>query len=338
MKTTIVYNGELLDFLHSERYNRWNTIPLTDLRILSYINNPIGREDDAALFFREAGEELVGFISVFRSCVRGREINYEFGQLSANWVREDFRRQGIQKHFFKQILDEWDQKIGFTNYTPVSEQLYLSTGIFLPFYAFRGLRYYFFHPLKRFFSGRFRQNSLLLRGMNNLVNTGVNWSLPSKLSKKSIVKPISETSISDLANRLQVNEEELAWRINYPWITDQTTYERFPFTGYVNRFQYYVLSNHSSVLLLGLKGNTLKLLYATIAKEDIFDLVDNIFAFCSQLKVEELICLNPTLNEELNKRWWLKKPYTMNMYATNVVQAHTDKFSLQLGDTDLFFS
>lgn len=244
---------ELQAFIKSKLYSNLPVVPITPLRVDSYLSNPNSLEKDTVLYMGFIEDELIAFRTVWAEIIHSGSTPSRFGWCSGNWVHPHHRRRGHSERLLEEIYGDWKGKLMFTNYAPSSEQLYIKTGWFKPIHQYDGIRAYLFPSLLEL-KGRPGKKSIknsLFRLADNLIR--VTASVRCKFYREKVTEGIvfeeteqPDKSCLDLLDEqaskhvFHRDSKTLKWIFDYPWIsnTDNSFQTKYPFSSYSKDFHY----------------------------------------------------------------------------------------------------
>jgi hypothetical protein len=207
-------------------------VPVSPLRLISYLRNPRARMSDPVLFEMRQSDEVVAYRTLLPdSFYDSAGQPQRFAWLSGNWVRPDKRRQGISTRLLEMAQEKWKGHLMYTNYAPVSKEVYDSTGHFSLIARRDGLRFYLRSAAEdllghRTGSGKFLGFSDRL--INQLREKRIrNYKFPSGLFCQVNQIDGFIAQLSELVRMLQQDtlfrrdREIFEWALEYPWVTEQ---------------------------------------------------------------------------------------------------------------------
>uniref|UniRef100_UPI00321769E5 hypothetical protein n=1 Tax=uncultured Draconibacterium sp. TaxID=1573823 RepID=UPI00321769E5 len=349
---------ELEEFTNSKAFYNLRFIPISPLRARSYLGNPHSNPDDVVLYLGFIADRLVAFRTLFADVLNSRNEQIRFGWCSGAWVHPDFRRKGFSKQLLNEAYNDWDKKLMFTNYTPLSEKLIQETGWFKSIHQFKGVRAYLFPKTKKliakansnlFFKFVFTIIDFFILICSNIrlcFYSGQNY---SSVQFETLEFPDKECYQLTGKDKTEYNrgEKELKWIFNNPWISsdkkdDQSNY---PFSSFSNSFYYRTVKLFSKNKLEGfivfsVREGHLKTLYTNLPDEYFAEITTYLKSFCKQNKIEVLTIYKKALAAELFKRnfpFLHVKKYGQKIYST--FEFNCNKVYLfQDGDGDVFFT
>ena len=134
---------ELEPYLYTLYSKSESLVPVSPLRLRSYLENPRAKLSDPVLYEMRQKGEVVGYRTLLPDCFYDREGHPQrFAWLSGNWVRPDMRRRGISTQMLEMAEKQWEGRLMYTNYAPESKALYDSTGHFKIIANREGKRFY----------------------------------------------------------------------------------------------------------------------------------------------------------------------------------------------------
>lgn len=350
--------AELEEFYKSIEFKKFKTIPISEARVTSYVNNPHACANDVVLLLGFVNNKLVAFRTLWAGVAFLKTEKVRFAWCSGNWVHPDFRRNGFSEQLLKQAHQSWNGKLMFTNYAPASEKLYLKTGLFSPIHQFEGVRAYLF-PKTLKLSSKAQQN-IFFKGMCVILDfLIVLWSgfrlhfyfrKAGKYTFEAIEKPdkmcLGSIQINDF-NLFRRGEQELNWIFDFPWILNEKSSckQVYPFSYFSSSFYYRTIKVFEKNRFLGFfifsvnKGH-LKTLYFNLPEGLENELLEYVKQFSKSNKIELLTVYNKSLAFQLLKRkfpFLHVKKYGQKIYSSFEVDRLT-QFKFQDGEGDVIFT
>lgn len=354
---------ELEAFAHSSIYRKQKSIPISKLRVKSYISNPRKNDDQYVLYLALLEDRIVGYRSIFQDAIYVNNNCYHFGWFSGNWVDPEFRRHGISSMLFKEVKNDWNDRLMYTNYAPASKALYDKQGVFSTLKSQKGQRYYLVPEVYMLLKDRI----IIMKYVKYLV-------LFAELIFKVILWPISifrnrkwkkafEDSekytypTDEILGFLDKNPEssfyrrskEYKWIVDMPWICAENKTVDYAFTYQVNQFElaYLVSRNKDSqisnlVILKTVDGKA----YIPYFKMSNYDKnwLKAIIGFTFKSKAKYLTCYNSSLIKELSELRSFaifKKSMVQNYYIMTAFKSiikEKELVNVQDGDGDVIFT
>jgi len=351
--------GELRQFIGEHRFPKGSVWPLTPQRVDSYCSNPNGSAHDVVLIYVEEEKEIVAFRTIWadRVWVNGEPL--KFGWCSGNWVSPAHRRKGLSSILLKEVYNDWEGRLMFTNYAPESLNGYLKSGLF-PFKIERiGKRFYFntpfyqllrqrsANPLWRFFS------LILAVPLKVLIYFKMIFYRPRSFRGVSIVESddcqadFFKPDISLTKPLLCRGKKEYEWIFTYPWITGQLENKvNYPFSQHDGDFSYRFVTfekngNPIGRLIVSNRGGMVKMPYASAKNPEGYHLIAQYMAdYCYQNKISSLTIIDQVwarLISGVRSPFLFSKSFEMNIYSTfNILPA--DDLVIYDGDGDYIFT
>ena len=278
---------ELKPYLYTLYSKPESLLPVSPLRLQSYLKNPRAKLSDPVLFEMRQKGEVIAYRTLLPDCFYDREGHPQrFAWLSGNWVRPDMRRQGISTRLLELAEKLWEGRLMYTNYAPESKALYDHTGRFKIIANREGLRFYLRSATEDLLGKRLGSRQLFGfsdRLINQLRERNLEkFKFPLKIQCN--VKPIDGfvAQLSELVSKLQQDalfrrdREIFEWALEYPWVTefecDPLNYH-FSYTG--NRFENIIYQtvhpdkDSQGILWLLLHNNVLSVPYLFAGDEDL---------------------------------------------------------------------
>ncbi|MFC0878093.1 hypothetical protein ACE01N_15960 [Saccharicrinis sp. FJH2] len=349
--------SELAEFVSGDYYRNLNIKPISPQRVQSYIHNPRSVKDHISLYLLISEKRLIAFRTVFADqIVLGKKL-YNFGWCSGNWVDPDERRKGYSDLLLREMYEDWEGRLMYTNYADASHKLYHKTGQFKLLSQRTGARFYGNIDVKTFTSGR--EEYKLINAFSFLIDpfitsyAKIKARLFSKydLSAYSVYLDSSPTisflnNCMDTISPLKRAVKEFKWIFNYPWVsTDKSDRINYPFTSYLDAFEYLLVtlvhkvSGEETRLILSRQKGNLKFLYRFgSAAPDV--MAEFLMNYCAEHKIKTLTVLDSELAEKLKslKSPFIKyRPFSMNIYAS-FAENENAGLTFQDGDGDVVFT
>ncbi len=209
-----------------------SNLPLSPLRLKSYLDNPRANKSDTVLFEMHQNNQLVGYRTLLPDLYFDQEgLPQRFAWLSGNWVHPGMRRKGISTKLLIEAEKKWDGRLMYTNYAPDSKALYDNTGRFFALVNREGRRYYLRSNSEELLGNRVNARGLLRKGdqaINQIREQKLKtFTFPefSSIMVERVQAPSSEMEI--LISQLQKSslfrrETNLfKWALGNPWVTDK---------------------------------------------------------------------------------------------------------------------
>jgi len=270
---------ELEPYLYTLYSKPESLVPVSPLRLRSYLENPRAKLSDPVLYEMRQKGEVVAYRTLLPDCFYDREGQPQrFAWLSGNWVGPDMRRQGISSRLLEIAEKQWEGRLMYTNYAPDSKALYDHTGRFKIIANREGLRFYL----------RSASEDLVGKRMGFRQFFGFSDRLINRLRERRIekfkfpqgeqcnVKPVNGfvAQLSELVSRIQKDalfrrdREIFEWALEYPWVSEQACDPiNYHFSYRANRFENIIYQtthtdlNSQGILWLLLHNNVLSVPY-----------------------------------------------------------------------------
>ena len=351
---------ELEDFVQSEIFRHFTTIPISELRVKSYINNPHSQPDDIILYLGFVDEQLVAFRSLFAGVIQTKPEKQRFAWCSGNWVHPDFRRKGFSEKLLNDAYIDWNGKLMFTNYAPNSEKLYLKSGNFNAIHEFDGFRGYLFPKTRKLIQAS--NKNRITKAISSIVDfvilvlTSLRLLFFSKKQNSNIrfetiqfpdeacYKIIENHSNEYLFNR---GEKELKWIFQFPWITANERFNsgKYPFSSYSKQFFYHTvkvffLNEFVGFFIFSVREGHLKTLYFNLPPEVEKEIAEFLKLFCVKHKIEVItVYKSEVANQFFTQKFPLlhAKKYGQKIYSSFEIR-DIDNSHFQDGDGDVIFT
>ena len=318
-KVQKIKHSELQNFVQSEFYKKLDAKPVSEERVASYLNNPHAKADDYILYLLTRENTLMAYRTLLPDDY-GKPPTH-FAWCSGNYVKPEFRRQGLSGLLLKEALQDWDNKLMYTNYAPESHALYQKTGEFHNISTREGGSLYL----------RFSSKELLKHRIPSILR----WCLPVlDLGIKGYVglrllfwknRPVSTdyvisntpgkefTVLFDQAQKkgFNRNNKDLNWIINYPWISQGKHKQKYFFSHTADAFFYRYITfrantGYPGFAMIQYRDGKLKIPYFQVKKEILPDLASLIINWSAKNKISHLTIWHSDLYKEIVKQ---KNPF-----------------------------
>lgn len=223
--------GELEPYLYILYSKPESLVPVSPLRLRSYLKNPRARMSDPVLFEMRQGDDVIAYRTLLPDWFYdGKDQSHRFAWLSGNWTRPDMRRQGISTRLLEMAEERWKGRLMYTNYAPESKAVYDRTGRFSVIARREGLRFYLRSASRDLLNERIGSSKLLGFG-DRLINESREkrirkYKFPASSCEANAIDGFI-SQLSELVRRLQQDalfrrdREIFEWALEYPWVTEQ---------------------------------------------------------------------------------------------------------------------
>ena len=351
---------ELEDFVQSEMFRHFTTIPISELRVKSYVNNPLSQPGDFVLYLGFVDKQLVAFRSLFAGVVQTKLEKQRFAWCSGNWVHPEFRRKGFSERLLKEAYMDWNGKLLFTNYAPNSEKLYLKSGNFHAIHQYEGFRGYLFPKTRKLIqvsnkNGLTKAIFSIIDFVILVISTVRLWFFTAiqnpnirfetmQFPDDDCYKIIENPSNEYLFN---LGEKELKWIFQFPWITanDNSYSGKYPFSTYSKQFFYQVvkvffMNEFAGFFIFSVRDGHLKTLYFKLPPEVDHEIAQFLKQFCTKHKIEVITVYKSEVASHFFTQkfpFLHAKKYGQKIYSSFEIKG-IDKFLFQDGDGDAIFT
>lgn len=212
-----VQKKELESFFTSAFYQLLKHIPLTELRLKSYQNNPFADAEDYILYYIAYQGQIISYRTLlFDEMLPGQKVVWSSG----SWTDANYRQKGLSKKLLKAVEADYPQQSIIYTQSIASKKLYDRTESFHAIIDRESKElHYDLSILER------KLPSSLVKIMNGLIPQKKR-KLPfkSKFEKYSV----GQQNISDFLNAKSHNkifsltQPKLDWILSYPWIGQNT--------------------------------------------------------------------------------------------------------------------
>lgn len=347
-------------FVQSETWQQFTIIPISVLRVKSYINNPNAKPGDVVLYLGFIENQLVAFRTLFADRIYSDNQLIRFGWCSGNWVHPDFRRKGFSEQLLQDAFTDWNGKLMFTNYAPNSEKLYLKTGKFQPVYHFQGFRGYLFPKTRKLIP--IANKNGVTKIVFSFVDAGISlFSLLRILFFSSKENPdfwfetihfpddecYQILQNNDPYSVFRRGEAELKWIFQFPWISELKNFdsEKYPFSSHSTSFIYqtvkvFVKNNLAGFFVFSVREGHLKTLYFCLPNGIEKEVAHYLKQYGVEHKIEVITIYKYDVARQFLSRkfpFLQAKKYGQKIYSSFEIKNETN-YQFQDGDGDVFFT
>ncbi|MCF6349852.1 MAG: GNAT family N-acetyltransferase [Flavobacteriaceae bacterium] len=358
----------LQEFVESDLFLSFKNKPISILRVVSYLNNPNAQKDDFCLYLALVNNKLVAYRTLFTDSFIYKKQKQKFCWLSGSWTHRDYRRKGISSKLFKEIYNDWNGKIIFSNYAKNSKALYDKTNMFTVLKTLKGKRYY-------------RRICLaeILPNKNNFFNKikplliFIDWTLNLFLDFRFVMNPKIKSKYKmekigkwekDIEHYLiKFKEKELfqrtietyQWIQKYPWIKSdldtKKAAKQYNFSLYAKKFNndFYKISNPKTtkiiaVINISIRDKQLKIPYLYSSPDALNIIKILIYKLCDKHKINHITIYHNLLNNLIkkDKKLFLKqKVFNQNYFISKTLLEEFEGMAsaeTQTGDGDGVFT
>ncbi len=351
---------ELESHIQSTYSNPEEVIPLSPLRLNSYLKNPRAENTDPILIELWLNERLIAYRTLLPDLFFDSKGNSRrFAWLSGNWVDPDFRRKGLSTKLLQRAEELWDGSLMYTNYAPASKAVYDQTGQFPLLVKRDGRRFYLRAAAEDLLGERLGARELLRlgdRSVNKLREHGLGRfkAVGNRECKVERVSALNQV-LEELIVRVQESSlfrrtaEEFNWILQHPWLTEAYRASlNYHFSYQANRFE-------NMLFKFTLPDQSIGLLWLVIHNRSmsapyIFCESDQIYPFMARTLTHQMIssdCAYTTIrNPKLTKALMaFKNSFLYIRPMPQLVFAHRTKtdqiagnMEIQDGDGDVVFT
>jgi GNAT superfamily N-acetyltransferase len=255
-------------------------LPVSPLRLRSYLENPRAEPYDPVLFEIHHDGKLVAYRTLLPDCFyndKGDPVR--FAWLSGNWVTPLMRRQGLSTRLLEMAEEKWQGRLMYTNYAPESKALYDGTGRFMVIANREGKRFYLRSATEELLGNRVGSTQLLQTG-DRFINRIRERSIRKFPFPEQVVQCLVEQvggfdkKSGELADRFSKfslfrrDSEIFRWALENPWVSSSAGDPvRYQFSYRARRFEnrlYHMTQpgeNSNGFLWLLLHNNVLSVPY-----------------------------------------------------------------------------
>jgi len=332
--------SQLLEFLDSGEYKRFNILPVTPMRIRSQVMNPYTGEDDTLLIIALNEEnEITGYCGILPGQITGGFDGKIFWNTC--WWTDPVEGKGAAVQLLYRMLKATDSKMVFSELTPHTRQIIEKFRDFAFPSIPEGLRGYIrlnLHGILPARYSRFQKVSFLLRIADAVFNALIFpvtslkkvRHLPPDVTLISPEKADEETAdfMHSMNNRELFNRtaEELNLIIAHPWVTGKSDryeadYTKYYFSAVANGFSTALYKIYISNVLSGIcymtnRDGFIKIPYIVFRREK-HEIITKVVLYLigREEGAHTFTTFNPFLSEDLKKGrtpFFLKKSMKRN--------------------------
>lgn len=336
--------NELEAFCNSSIFQRFSVKPISPLRIKSYIENPRANADNTVLYMFVEEGELVAFRTILPDFI---DNNRSFGWCSGTWVKPEFRGQKLSVKLLQEALIDWDKRLMFTNYTPISESCNLSIQQFKTLKNRTGLRFYLYPD----FSEIYKKRKSYLKPFLPLLSIGVGGIsfLKSLLLPTNIPKFVEMDILDkDCKELLRIypdtffnrKEVELDWILKFPWITPgkhNNFIYPFSFSGIDYLVKVVKIFNNDCFIgffIYTIINAKMKIIYHFMGNDQINLMINSVTLLARRNKIAYLSILDPLLATKFREK---SRYFAFSRQITSLIYSSfniTNKQNLTIFDGD----
>ncbi len=327
---------ELKDFINSNEFIKLEEKPLSIERAQSYLNNPHAKPNDIVLYLIRQGSTLIAYRTLLPDDYGTPPMH--FAWFSGNYVNPNFRRQGFSQKLLKEVMQDWDNKLMFTNYAPISHKIYQKLGSFNNISTREGGSFYLkFSAKKILYARTAKALRWLLPLLDVFIHTFVELKL--RLRKKhtfspdiNIYKRPDKEFLRRFDNREMIgfnrNVSDLEWIVNFPWITENSEKQNYFFSYTAKQFYYrYILIGTNDFALLKLRDGHLSIPYFSASNKEVLNKLSKfIIAWSVKYKISHFTTYDEKLYRTILEQkhpFIIHKQKTQNVFASwNIVPSN----------------
>jgi GNAT superfamily N-acetyltransferase len=255
-------------------------LPVSPLRLRSYLENPRAEPYDPVLFEMHHEGRLVAYRTLLPDRFYDNKGDpVRFAWLSGNWVTPPLRRRGLSTRLLEMAEEKWQGRLMYTNYAPESKALYDGTGRFMAIANREGKRFYLRSASEGLLGNRMGSTQLLRTGdtvINQIRERSIRRIRFPEQEVQCLVELVGEfdKKTGELADRFSKyslfrrDSEIFRWAMENPWVSSSEGDPlRYQFSYRARRFEnriYYMTQpggNSHGFLWLLLHNNVLSVPY-----------------------------------------------------------------------------
>lgn len=342
------------------------TLPISDLRLQSYLHNPRAKPEDVLLISATKDDKIIAYRTMLPDDIIIGIQTIHFAWLSGIWVSADFRRKGIGKMLHQAAYQAWKGKLIGTEITPENEAVMCSSKLFEEPMIKVGVIFYFRSVLHEILIKRY-PSLKWLSPLFSLIDKTINIYasvkrkiyfnpnfknkynfIPTKELSEAATKYLNEVPPYSSTNR---RPKELQWILDYPWISSdkmvKEASKHYYFSTYSENYAFDFIEIYHNKSIIGLvvlsfRDGVLKIPYFWASELELAELATYIINFAQKLGAKKLISYHSLLNEQLisKDRFNIFYKKTKRKYLVSK-QLKTDNslllFNFEDGDGDCVF-
>lgn len=280
---------ELEPYLYTLYSTPESLVPVSPLRLQSYLKNPRAKLSDPVLFEVRQENEVIGYRTLLPDCFYDpRGEPQRFAWLSGTWVRPDMRRRGISTRMLEMAEQAWEGRLMYTNYAPAAKALVDRTGRFNMIANREAKRFYLRAAAEDLLGPRMGFKKFLGFSdhlINSLRERQIGkFRFPLKIQYNSRQIEGFVAQLSELVSGLQQDalfrrdRDIFQWALEYPWVSEQACDPvNYHFSYRANRFENFIYqvnqsdSDSQGIIWLLLHNNVLSVPYLFAKDKNLYD-------------------------------------------------------------------
>jgi len=216
LKVLKIKKKELIDFYKSTFYKNLQHIPLTDLRLNSYLNNPYSKKDSYVLYLFIKEQQIISYRTLLHDKLFDQQI---IVWSSGSWTNPLYRNQGLSKALLLEVEKDYPKQ-SFIYTRSLSSKILYQNNTDLFFLEDRESKelHYNFNFLKKIFPVAIVNlcNRLFYRSIKNEFAEYFHLFTNSKMDNLT-----EEYLLNKSSNEFTpLSIEKLKWIKTYPWIKE----------------------------------------------------------------------------------------------------------------------
>jgi len=295
-----------MDFLVSSKH-----------RLLAHYHNPNLNNEDIVLQLGYFNNELLGYIGVFTDYINKKNNLEKIGWLSTWWVHPKSKGSGLGRALLDKIYQDFNGKIGISQFTPSAKRVYDKSGYFNDFKLSEGFKFAIKSNLKNILpliNPRLRKYNF--NSIDYILNIWFNtYNFFSKKNiEKNIPKNISVDYLSEIDNETSIfikerqendifkkNADFFNWLKKYLWvlpapiqkITRKENYEFSIFSEKLFDYSFLKISQNKKIIgfvVIQQRDYSGKVLFSYFEKQNQKVISDTILLHFLNTEVRDFIC------------------------------------------------
>ena len=341
---------ELDEFTESELFKGFKIKPISPNRASSYKNNPRCDSYDTVIYLLLNKEELICFRTVLPDLAFIEDKPLKFCWLSGNYTMPQHRRRGYSKILLKEIYNDYERKLMYTNYAPEAHLLLANSGKFDCLAERIGIRIYGDINLNKYIRSKMAALFIPFGNLFLKIAASIKRFL-YKVDKSIEVVAHSHNIPNDIGTTLNFGsnlfkraQTEFNWIQTYPWLTlkEECKNYSYPFSFYTKDYKYHYIevkhNNNLAHILLFERDRDIKVAYVNYT--DSKTAAKAILNQCYHSKAKTLTVLNKEISKcilRMKNPFIYSKPFKMGIYKSFPI-ANSEKYTFQDGDGDNIFT
>jgi len=344
-------------------------LPISKHRLWAHYNNPRCEDEDLVMLLAYLGDEMIGYMGVYTDVIKINESEQKIGWLSTWWVHPKTKGTGIGRMLLNTMYEEWNGKIGISQFTDSAKRVYDKSGYFMSLKNNKGIKAVMKANFSDVFPVLFPKLSFLMPlyiFSDFILNVFLNFKIyflkfPIQRRLKDVTieyLPYPDSEVRTLIDQYGKNDISYKdnaffnWLKTYKWVYEAplipyTDKNLYAFSMYDKSFEYFfvrinVKEKCKGFLVLQKRGVVLKVLFAYYdCKNNAKLMADVINLHAIKLKIREIICYETEIVEHIFKSTLLlykKKRVKKSIISKSFGVDNFEDKRVNYGDGDCAFA